>query len=84
VIFPWDGRRPEAFRLSSRKTVGFAERNENPGRCFRESRRRPRAQSKLLIQEQLPKGKVGKARNPFVIFKKKCYEKKWHSGLMNS
>jgi hypothetical protein len=49
------GRRPSASLCG--KTVGFAERNKNPDRCFRESRRHPRAQSKLFIQEQMPKVK---------------------------
>ena len=35
-----------------RKPFGFADENEVPGRCFRESRRRPRAQSKRSSQKQ--------------------------------
>jgi hypothetical protein len=56
----WEGRSREASPYPDRKNLWFAERNENPGRCFRESRRHPRAQSKLLIQEQLPKARGGK------------------------
>jgi hypothetical protein len=40
-----------------RKNLWFAERNENPGRGFRESRRRARAPSKLSPQKEMAKGK---------------------------
>jgi hypothetical protein len=46
-VFPWDEAGPQAFRLSLRKPFWFRRGKQNARRCFRESRRRPRAQPKL-------------------------------------
>jgi hypothetical protein len=50
VVFPWVEAGPQAFRLSLRKPGGFTEESYDPGRCFRKSRRHPRAQSKLSLK----------------------------------
>jgi len=49
----------QAFRLSLRKPFGFAEESGNPGRCFRKSRRHPRAQSKFSPQRKISKVNQG-------------------------
>ena len=51
VVFPWKGAGLKAFRLFLRKPFGFADGSGNPGRCFRKSRRHPRAHSKLSPQK---------------------------------
>jgi hypothetical protein len=51
------GRRPSASLCGN--AFDFAEESEGPGRCFRESRRHPRAQTRLPPQEQLLKGNQG-------------------------
>jgi hypothetical protein len=55
VAFPWVETGPQAFRLSLRKPGGFAEESCDPGRCFRKSRRHPRAQSKLSLKDKSQK-----------------------------
>ena len=50
LFIGWGGT--EAFRLSLRKPFGFADENGVPNRCFRKSRRHPRAQSKLSWQRE--------------------------------
>ncbi len=52
------GRRPVASLCGN--PVGFADESGGPDRCFRESPRRPRAQSKVSPQRQISKGKGGK------------------------
>jgi len=51
-VFSWKGAGPQAFRLSFRKSSGFPYGSWIPGRCFRKSRRRPRAPSKLSGAKQ--------------------------------
>ena len=53
------GRRPSASLCG--KALGIADESGIPGRCFRESRRHPRAQSKRSSQKQWFKVKGGKA-----------------------
>jgi hypothetical protein len=60
VVFLWNEAGPQAFRLSLRKPFGFAQESGNPGRCFRKSRRHPRAQSKFSPQRKISKEKGGK------------------------
>jgi len=60
VVFLWKEAGPQAFRLSLRKPFGFTDESGNPGRCFRKSRRHPRAQSKFSPQRQISKVKGGK------------------------
>jgi hypothetical protein len=60
VVFLWNEAGLEAFRLSLRKPFGFAQESGNPGRCFRKSRRHPRAQSKFFPQRKISKEKGGK------------------------
>jgi hypothetical protein len=52
LAFSRVGLGPQALRLSLRNPFGSADQSEIPGRCFRESRRRPRAQSRLSSYKQ--------------------------------
>ena len=50
--------RPSAFLCGI--PFGFNDESVDPGRCFRKAHRHPRAQSKLSLQEKIPKVKGGK------------------------
>src|SRR5512145_2069849 len=56
---PGGGRRPAASFCGI--VLGFLDESQDPDRCFRESRRHPRAPSKLSAKKQMPKVKGGKA-----------------------
>ena len=55
------GRRPSASLCGN--AFGIADDGQDPGRCFRESRRYPRARSKLSPQEQNNKSEPGRQRS---------------------
>lgn len=61
VVFPWDRAGPKVSASLCGNPFSFAEASQDPGRCFHESRRHPRAQSNLLPQKQMLKVKGGKS-----------------------
>jgi hypothetical protein len=67
LFFPSAGAETQACRLSLRKPAGVAYEKEIPGQCFRESRRHPRAQSKLSSQKQ--RFKVNEGGHPLKAMK---------------
>jgi hypothetical protein len=62
VVFPWVEAGPQAFRLSLRKPIHFADKKCDPDRCFRKSRRHPRARSKFPLKGKCQKGKEGRRK----------------------
>jgi len=70
------GLRPSASPCGN--PIGSAEESGVPGRCFRESRRRPRAPSQLSSLKKMIKSEGGQALTPLGNFAPALWE--WKKG----